>query len=125
MGMRTPLLASLGTVIAFCTTVATQALAHPGSGIVVDSRGRVYFVETGNPDAGFPGFIWEVDDQGKLTPVHRIGAHWLTLDVNASFGGADLVGWFRQRRTPWLQRVEGHESGPGLIQADGCPIVVN
>jgi hypothetical protein len=125
MWMRTPLLTSLWTVIAFCTMVVTQASAHPGSGIVVDSQGRVYFVETGNPDARFPGFIWEVDAQGKLTPIHRTGAHWLTLDVNGSFARAALGGWFRQRRTPWLQRVEAHESGPALIQADGCPIVVN
>jgi hypothetical protein len=105
--------------------VVTPASGHPGSGIVVDSQGRVYFVETGNPDARFPGFIWEIDTQGKLTAVHRTGAHWLTLDVNARFAGADLSGWFRQRRTPWLERVEAHASGPALVQADGCPIVVN
>jgi hypothetical protein len=103
----------------------TRVSAHPGSGIVVDAQGRVCFVETGNPDARFPGFIWEVDVRGKLTPVHRIGAHWLTLDANASFARADLGGWFRERRTPMLERVEAHESGPALVQADGCPIVVS
>jgi sugar lactone lactonase YvrE len=125
MLMRTPLLASLGMSLAFCAIVATHASAHPGSGIVVDSQGRVYFVETGNPDDRFQGFIWEVDTRGKLSPVHRVGAHWLTLDANGSFARADLAGWFRERRTPWLQRVEAHESGPALVQADGCPIVVN
>src|SRR5262249_28052648 len=118
--MRTSMLAALWIFIAFCTIVATRASAHPGSGIVVDAQGRVYFVETGNPDAGarFPGFIWEVDTRGKLSPVHRVGAHWLTLDANGSFARADLGGWFRERRTPWLQRVEAHAAGPALIQAD-------
>jgi hypothetical protein len=123
--MRSPLLASLRAVVAICTVIVARASAHPGSGIVVDAQGRVYFVETGNPDAQFPGFIWEADARGKLTPVHRTGAHWLTPDENASFARADLGEWFRQRRTPWLQRVQAHESGPALIQADGCPIVVN
>lgn len=123
--MRTPLFASLWSVIAVSTMVVSRAWAHPGSGIVVDSQGRVYFVETGNPDAHFPGFIWEVDTRGKLTPIHRTGAHWLALDENGSFARADLQGWFRQRRTPWLQRVKAHESGPALVQADGCPIVVS
>jgi sugar lactone lactonase YvrE len=123
--MRTPVFASISAVIALCTIVATRASAHPGSGIAVDSQGRVYFVETGNPDARFPGFIWEVDARGKLTPVHKTGGHWLTLDANGSFARSDLGAWFQQRHTPWLQRAEAHDSGPALVQADGCPIVVN
>lgn len=113
------------TALVLCALYASPVRAHPGSGIVVDSQGRVFFVETGNPDVRFPGFIWEVDARGKLAPVHSTGGHWLALDANGSFANADLEAWFRQRRTPWLQRVEAHNPGPALVQADGCPIVVN
>jgi hypothetical protein len=127
---RTTLVSSPNPVLGLTALVlwalsATPVRAHPGSGIVVDSQGRVFFVQTGNPDARFPGFIWEVDAQGTLTPVHRTGGHWLTLDANGSFANADLATWFRQRRTPWLQRVMPSDSGPALVQADGCPIVIN
>ena len=113
------------TAVVLCALYATHVRAHPGSGIVVDSQGRVYFVQTGDPDARFPGFIWEVDAQGTLTPLHRTGAHWLALDANGSFAGADLATWFRERRTPMLQRVMPSDSGPAMVQADGCPIVIN
>lgn len=113
------------TALVLCALYATPVRAHPGSGIVVDSQGRVYFVETGNPDVRFPGFIWEIDLHGKLTAIHRTGGHWLTLDANGSFANADLDAWFRERRTPWLQRANAPTSGPVLVQADGCPIVIN
>jgi hypothetical protein len=113
------------TAVVLCALYATPVRAHPGSGIVVDSQGRVYFVQTGDPNARFPGFIWEVDAQGTLTPVHRTGAHWLALDANGSFASADLAAWFRERRTPWLQRVMPSDSGSAMVQADGCPIVIN
>jgi hypothetical protein len=113
------------TAFVLCALYATPVRAHPGSGIVVDSQGRVFFVETGNPDVRFPGFIWEVDAQGQLTPVHRTGGHWLALDANGSFASADLAAWFRERRTPMLQRVMPSDSGPAMVQTDGCPIVIN
>jgi len=43
----------------------TMALlhTHPGSGIVVDRDGNVYFTDTGSG-------IWKLDRQGKPTKVH-------------------------------------------------------
>jgi sugar lactone lactonase YvrE len=112
-------------VVMLCALCTAPVWAHPGSGIVVDARGRVYFVQTGDPDTGFGGFIWEVDAKDKLTPVQRIGGHWLTLDAKGSFASADLTGWFREQRTPLLQRIMPSDSGPAMIQTDGCPIVIN
>ena len=83
------------TAVLLCALYATPVRAHPGSGIVVDSQGRVYFVQTGDPDGRFPGFIWEVDARGTLTPVYRTGAHWLALDENGSFASADLAAYGR------------------------------
>ena len=42
--------------------VVTNSLAHPGSGIVVDRQGQVYFVDTGQG-------VWKLDTQGRLTPT--------------------------------------------------------
>jgi hypothetical protein len=48
--------------IALAALVATGAAAHPGSGIVVDDKGQVYF-QGGR-------VIWKIDAQGKLTKYH-------------------------------------------------------
>jgi hypothetical protein len=104
----------------FALAVST-ARAHPGSGIVVDAQGRVYFSEAGDIDAHLPGVIWQIDRQGKLTRLHEGGAHWLTLDVKRGFAQSDLDRWFAQRVTPGLQRVD--TSDAALFLADGQPIV--
>src|SRR5947207_7881152 len=89
--------------------------AHPGSGIVVDAQGRVYFSEAGDIDAHLPGAIWQIDTQGKLTRLQEGGAHYLTLDTTRSFAPANLAGWFGERHTPWLQRADTPNAA--LIQA--------
>ena len=53
--------------------VATAADAHPGSGIVVDRRGRVYFVDTG-------GGVWMVEPSGKLAHYGDPRFHWMAID---------------------------------------------
>src|SRR4030095_4690510 len=92
----------------------------PGSGIVVDARGRVYFSEAGDIDAHLPGAIWQIDAQGKLSRLQEGGAHYLALDAKRGFAPADLSRWFGQRVTPWLQRADTPDAS--LIQADGQPI---
>ena len=44
-----------------CTLCGTPALAHPGSGIVVDRHGQVYFVVPGQ------SHIMKIDGEGRLT----------------------------------------------------------
>ena len=55
-------------VVAQAGFTTFTALAHPGSGIVVDAQGRVYFSEAGDPDAHLPGIVCQIDAQGKLQP---------------------------------------------------------
>jgi hypothetical protein len=62
---------------------ATAALAHPGSGIVVDRRGTVYFVDTG-------GGVWAIDPAGKLAPRGGPRFHWMAIDEGARPSGARL-----------------------------------
>jgi hypothetical protein len=40
------------------------------------------------------------------------------------FSHADLGGWFRSKRTQWLQRIAMPGGASALIQADGSPIVM-
>jgi hypothetical protein len=97
--------------------------AHPGSGIVVDAHGRVYFSELGDIDAHLPGAIWQIDRQGKLTRFREGGAHWLTLDGKRGFAQSDLDRWFKQRVTPVLERVDTPDGA--LLQSDGQPIAAH
>ena len=100
-----------------------KASAHPGSGIVVDAQGRLYFAEAGDPDARLPGIVWQIDAQGKLTQLKEGGGHWLALDAKKSFSQTNLSRWFEKGVTPWLQSVDTPDAA--LIQADGQPIVVH
>lgn len=60
-----------------------SALAHPGSGIVVDRRGQVYFVDTGSG-------LWKIDTNGALVRISAPRFHWLTLDADDRFSNARL-----------------------------------
>jgi sugar lactone lactonase YvrE len=107
-------------VLSQLALVTFTALAHPGSGIVVDARGWVYFNEAGDPDARLPGSIWQIDPQGKLTRLKVGGAHYLTLDTKRALASDDLARWFSARVTPWLQQADTADAR--LIQADGQPL---
>ena len=69
-------------LIAACL-FSTPAVAHPGSGIVVDRRGQIYFIDTG---AG----VWKIDAHGTLTRVPGPAFHWMTIDADDRFGNARL-----------------------------------
>src|SRR5262249_4990368 len=74
-----------GRWIAFFVTVvisglsAAGAFAHPASGIVVNSKGDVFFIHTGRG-------VCKIDAQGKLTYIHKdTGGHWMALDADGKF----------------------------------------
>jgi DNA-binding beta-propeller fold protein YncE len=103
-------------VFAQSSLAAFTASAHPGSGIVVDQQGQVFF---GDISRG----LLKIDPQGKVTTVFpREGGHWLALDANGSFSTVDFEKsphwprWFK-RRTPAGVR-------PALITDGGSPLVV-
>lgn len=52
--------------------------AHPGSGIAVDRRGQVYFLDTGSG-------LWKIDTDGQVTQLSKIKFHHLALDANGLF----------------------------------------
>jgi hypothetical protein len=58
------------------------AFAHPGSGIVVDKYGNVYFIHTGVGVA-------KISVDGKLTYIHKAtDGHWMCLDELGFFSNA-------------------------------------
>jgi len=83
------------------------AAAHPGSGIVVDAQGNVFFQD------GVARTIWKIDPQGKVTAHYdKLGGHWMALDTKGKFTRADL------KLVEWI--------APALIVADGgAPITMN
>jgi hypothetical protein len=70
------------TVIVALLT-ATPAMAHPGSAIVVDRLGQIWFLDTG-------GGLWKIDVHGALSRVDGNRFHWMALDQDNRFTGATL-----------------------------------
>ena len=65
-----------------CLLPATAA-AHPGSGIVVDRSGQIYFVD-------MVSGVWKIDVHGALTHMHGPAFHWMTLDATDRFAATQL-----------------------------------
>lgn len=76
-------MATLLTALVLVAVCSTSIGAHPGSGIVVDRRGQVYFLDTG---AG----VWKIDLQGKLTQLPGPRFHWMAIDSDDSFRTVQL-----------------------------------
>src|SRR5262245_33758653 len=91
--------------------MATVALAHPASGIVVSESGDVYFQDIVGKA------IWKIDAAGKLTKFYdKMGGHWLALDPQGAFSRADP--------RP-VERISPAGQKPAIIMADGgAPIAV-
>jgi sugar lactone lactonase YvrE len=107
--MNTPLLLILSIALPFCFATST-ASAHPGSGIVVDAKGNVYF-------SHFERGVAKIDPHGKLSYVGNTrGGHWMCLDADGSFS---------HTRPRYFERITPDAVKPALIYADGgSPIAV-
>jgi hypothetical protein len=62
---------------------AAPAMAHPGSAIVVDRLGQIWFLDTGDG-------LWKIDTHGTLIRVGGDRFHWMTLDQDNVFSRATL-----------------------------------
>jgi hypothetical protein len=78
-GGMVALLAALVVIAA----VSSSITAHPGSGIVVDRHGEVYFLDTGSG-------VWKIDLHGKLTHLQEPRFHWMTIDPDDCFSSVRL-----------------------------------
>lgn len=107
--MKTRLFVIVVVAAQFSLTTFT-ASAHPGSGIVVDRDGNVYFTHIGRG-------VGKIDPQGKLTYVGNTrGGHWMCLDADESFS---------RTQPRHFERITPDTMKPVLIHADGgSPIAV-
>ncbi len=98
--------------IAAACLLAASALAHPGSGILVDRLGQVFFIDTGSG-------LWKIDTKGALSHLSPLRNHWLAMDPN------DL---FQQSRLPtdpggdWVITAAG--SNPTILISTDFPLVI-
>ena len=95
-----------------CLLVRTTASAHPGSGIVVDKSGNVYFTDTGKG-------VWKIDTQGKLTFIPASRFHWMTIDPMGYFAES------QKKFGEYFEKVTAQNSTPALIMCSDFPLVVN
>src|SRR5256714_4655232 len=98
-----------------CGWFTAGALAHPASGIVVDSKGEVFFIHTGQG-------VCKIDAEGKLPYIHKVkgGGHFLALDPSGKFS-AQLPRLFEKLvidgRKPTLLYASG--GAPFVVSRDG------
>ena len=86
--------------------------AHPGSGIVVDRLGQIYFLDTGSG-------LWKMDSRGGLSQLSPLRHHWLALDTNDRFTQSRLP---TDSGRDWELTAAG--SGPTLIISTDFPLVM-
>ena len=97
---------TLAMALAVAVSAATPAMAHPGSAIVVDRLGQVWFLDTGDG-------LWKIDTHGTLTRVGGNRFHWMTIDQDNRFSGATLP-----------RDVTRVETSPTLLIASDYPIAM-
>ena len=88
------------------------SLAHPGSGIVADRQGNIYFVDTGSG-------VWKIDRNGRLTRLSGPAYHWMAIDIDGRLAKATLPYFSSQDAT--ITRVG---ADPTLLLASDFPITV-
>ena len=109
---RTSFAVKILVSILLCVLLAINLFAHPGSGIVLDKEGNIYFTDTGKG-------VWKIDTQGKLNFLPASKFHWMTIDAIGNFAGSPKsFGEYFERVTP-----EGNK--PTLIMCSDFPLVVN
>src|SRR5688572_23144493 len=77
--------------------ISATMLAHPGVGIVMDSRGNVFYTDLSH--------VWKIAPDGaKTIAVRGVHTHELALDSADNLFGEHL--WYEGDATrPWAHRV--------------------
>lgn len=110
--MHTHFMVRAFTSILLCVLLETSAVAHPGSGIVIDKESRVFFTDTGQG-------IWRIDRQGNLTLLPASLFHWMALDEAGYFAAS------QKNFGEWFERVTPQGSKPALIMSSDFPLTIN
>ncbi len=92
--------------------LAMSAMAHSGSGILVDRLGQVYFIDTGSG-------LWKIDTRAAVSHLSPLRNHWLAIDTSDRF---------TQSRVPtdpgrdWVITAAG--ANPTILISTDFPIVI-
>jgi sugar lactone lactonase YvrE len=92
--------------------LSTPVLAHPGSGIVVDRLGQVYFLDTGSG-------LWKIDARGSLSHLSPLRNHWLAIDASDRFTQSRLP---TDTGRDWVITAAG--SNPTLLISTDFPLTM-
>lgn len=98
--------------IAAAFLLQATALGHPGSGILVDRLGQIFFIDTGSG-------LWKIDTRGGVSHLSPLRNHWLAMDPNDRF---------IQSRVPtdpgrdWVITAAG--SNPTILISTDFPLVI-
>jgi hypothetical protein len=90
--------------------LAGPAAAHPGSGIVADAQGQIYFLDTGDG-------VWKLDTRGALTKLPGPRFHWMAIDPDNRFAKTPLPsgsGW----------EIARTGASPTLLLASDFPLTI-
>ncbi len=98
--------------IAAACLLAASAAAHPGSGILVDRLGQVYFIDTGSG-------LWKIDTKGALSHLSPLRNHWLAMDPNDRFTQGRLP---TDPNRDWVITAAG--SNPTILISTDFPLVI-
>ena len=109
---RSSFVVSIFITLFLCFLPATKTSAHPGSGILVDKHGNIYFTDTGKG-------VWRIDTLGRLTFLPASKFHWMTIDATGSFAGSP------KNFGEYFERVTSKTNKPDLIMCSDFPLVVN
>ena len=90
---------------------STITSAHPGSGIVVDADGQIYFTDTGKG-------VWKIDANGKLTNLPASKFHWMTIDPGGYFAKSP------KSFGEYFEKVTTGNKQPTLLMCSDFPLVV-
>jgi hypothetical protein len=96
--------------VAALLCIISSVDAHPGSAIVLDRQGNIYFVDTGSG-------IYQIDLRGQLTRIRGPAFHWMTIDLDHRFAATQ---W------PVLPDAEfsAAPGNPALIMSSDFPVAV-
>lgn len=97
-----------------CIAATVTAHAHPGSGIVADAQGNIYFVDTGQG-------TWRLDGNGKLTLIHTTAFHWMAIDAKGGFASS---GSLANSDGGSFERITPAGTVPALVISSDLPVAI-
>ena len=121
MRATTTVLVRCALFVLFSLVPAFSTYAHPGSGIVIDGNGQIFFCQTGV-------CLWKLDADGQIARLDAPGYHWLALDKEGGFLGQRWPRYREHMRRGVISygdaEIKAIGKNPTLLGASSFPIAV-